>query len=56
MERIKGDKKLKLWEKIFISISIIAIIVINNIKNKKREKTADSIIDKAKKDAVHIEY
>ena len=35
-------------------IGIIAIIVINNIKNKKREKTADSIIDKAKKEAEKI--
>lgn len=31
MERIKSDNKLKLWEKIFISISIIAIITISSI-------------------------
>ena len=35
-------------------IGIIAIIIINNIKNKKREKTADSIIEKAKKEADKI--
>lgn len=35
-------------------IGIVAIFIINNIKNKKREKTADSIIDKAKKDADKI--
>ena len=35
-------------------LGIIAIIIVNNIKNKKREKTVDSIIDKAKKDAEKI--
>lgn len=35
-------------------IGIIGILVINNIKKKKREKTADSIIDKAKKEADKI--
>ena len=33
---------------------IIAIFVINYLKNKKREKTADSIIEKAKKEADKI--
>ena len=32
-------------------IGIITLIVINSLKNKKREKTADSIIEKAKKEA-----
>jgi len=35
-------------------IGIIAILVINYLKNKKREKTADSIIEKAKKEADKI--
>ena len=35
-------------------IGIIAILIINNLKNKKREKTADSIIEKAKKEADKI--
>lgn len=35
-------------------IGIITILVINYLKNKKREKTADSIIEKAKKEADKI--
>ena len=35
-------------------IGIIVILIINNLKNKKREKTADSIIEKAKKEADKI--
>lgn len=35
-------------------IGIVVILVINYLKNKKREKLADSIIDKAKKDADKI--
>ena len=35
-------------------IGVIVILIINNLKNKKREKTADSIIEKAKKEADKI--
>ena len=35
-------------------IGIIVILIVNNLKNKQREKTADSIIEKAKKEADKI--
>ena len=31
MKRKKSNKKIKLWEKIFITISIVAIIIISSI-------------------------